>query len=301
MKMKSYAGFDEYFADQSPKNQAIIRALRKFVKRAAPTLTESVKWGNGCWVEGKAPVAYVYSDPGFVQFGFFRGATLNDPLGLLEGKGQYVRHIKVRNPSEVDEKAFAALLRQSVGSRAKRGATGEKTTGATNGGAEARLQGDFAKYEPKIARLGKALRAKLRERLPGLHEIVYVYEGHDALVISYSPTGQGYGGVCSIALYPHGVKLFFGRGAQLSKSDPNGLLQGRGKTVRHVVLSSIADFDRAAIEVLIAAALKLAKVRLDASAQGSVIIRAEAQKQRARRASRATRPARPGRRASARG
>src|SRR5678815_4063819 len=99
---------------------------------------------------------------------------------------------------------------------------------------ETQLASYFAKYEPAIVELGKALRTKLRERLPGLHEIVYVYEGHDALVISYSPTGQGYGGVCSIALYPQGVKLFFGQGALLSKSDPKKLLQGRGKTVRPV-------------------------------------------------------------------
>ena len=49
--------------------------------------------------------------------------------------------------------------------------------------------------------------------------------------------------------------------------------------------------DRAEIEGLMAAALKLAKLRLDASAKGSVIIRAEAQKQRARRASTAARAA----------
>jgi hypothetical protein len=33
-----------------------------------------------------------------------------------------------------------------------------------------------------------------------------------------------------------------------SKSDPNKLLQGSGKTVRHVVLNTVADFDRAEIE-----------------------------------------------------
>ena len=69
----------------------------------------------------------------------------------------------------------------------------------------------------------------------------------------------------------------------MSKSDPNKLLQGRGMGVRHVVLNSAADLDRAEIQVLMAAALKLAKLRLDASAKGSVIIRAAAQKQRAAR------------------
>jgi hypothetical protein len=56
----------------------------------------------------------VYSDTEYVQFGFFRGSSLKDPRGLLEGTGQYVRHIKVRNRSAIDERAFAALLRQAA-------------------------------------------------------------------------------------------------------------------------------------------------------------------------------------------
>src|SRR5687768_17103552 len=103
--------------------------------------------------------------------------------------------------------------------------------------AETQLASYFAKYEPPIVRLGKALRAKLRARLPGLFEVVYVYDSQNALVIAYSPTGRGYDAPCSIALYPRCAKLFFGQGVLLSKSDPNKLLQGRGKTVRHIVLN----------------------------------------------------------------
>jgi hypothetical protein len=156
---------------------------------------------------------------------------------------------------------------------------------------ETQLASYFAKYEPATAKLGKALRAKLRAQLPGLFEVVYVYENQNALVISYSPTEHGYEGLCSIALYPDCVKLCFGQGALLSKSDPNKLLQGSGKTVRHVLLHAAADFDRAEIQALMAAALKLAKVRIDPSAKGSVIIKAKEQKQRVRRATKAARPA----------
>ena len=165
--------------------------------------------------------------------------------------------------------------------------------------AEAQLASYFAKYDPPMAKLGKALRAKLRARLPGLNEVVYVYEGQDLLLISYSPTEHGYEGLCSLGLYPRGVKLFFTKGALLSKSDPHKLLQGGGPT-RHVVLSSVAEFDRAEIEALMAATLKLAKVRPVASAKGAVIIKAEAQKQRARRAAKAARPASTRRTAKAR-
>jgi hypothetical protein len=83
-KMKAYASFDEYLAAQSPPNQAIIRALRKFVKRIEPGLSEAVEWGNGCWIGSK---------------------------------GAYVRHIKVRDRSAIDEPAFATLLRQAAKSR----------------------------------------------------------------------------------------------------------------------------------------------------------------------------------------
>ena len=114
MKMKSYGSFDEFLADKPAKHQAIIKALRRFVKRTVPNLEESVKWGNGCWLKGKAPVAYAYSGPDHVQFGFFRGASIKDPKGLLQGQGAYVRHIKLFKPADLDEKAFAALLRQAA-------------------------------------------------------------------------------------------------------------------------------------------------------------------------------------------
>ncbi len=114
MKMKKYASFDDYLDDQPPKNRSIIRALRRFVKRVEPGLEESVKWGNGCWLKEKVPVSFVYSATDHVQFGFVRGSALKDPRGLLEGNGQYVRHVKVRKPSDIDEDVFKAFLRQAA-------------------------------------------------------------------------------------------------------------------------------------------------------------------------------------------
>ena len=41
--MKTYESFDDYLEDQGPKNPEIIRALRKFIKRVEPGLSEAVK------------------------------------------------------------------------------------------------------------------------------------------------------------------------------------------------------------------------------------------------------------------
>ncbi len=114
MPMKRYASFTEYMLAQTPRNQAMIRALRRLVKRTAPRLRETVKWGNGCWVEGEEPVAFVYSRAEYLEFGFFSATALDDPTGLLEGKGQYVRHIKMRTPDDTRRSAVARLLRQAA-------------------------------------------------------------------------------------------------------------------------------------------------------------------------------------------
>lgn len=113
-RMKAYPSFDAYLADQSNATRAILRKLRTFVKRTSPTLVEAVKWGNGCWIEGKKPVAYVYAAPDHVQFGFMVGSMLKDPGKLLQGAGAYVRHVKLFKPSDLDARAFAPLLRQAV-------------------------------------------------------------------------------------------------------------------------------------------------------------------------------------------
>lgn len=149
---------------------------------------------------------------------------------------------------------------------------------------ETQLAGFFARYESDVAALGKALRVKLRARLPGLFEIVYLYETQGVLLFTYSPTPNGYDGLCSLAVHADKVLLHFGRGAQLAKADPEKLLQGRGKTVRHVALEAASDLRRPALEGLLAAALDLAAVKLDPKAKGEVIIKAEEQQKRATRA-----------------
>ena len=84
---------------------------------------------------------------------------------------------------------------------------------------ESQLAIYFAKYEPALAKLGKSLRAKLRARLPGLFEIVYVYQSQNALVISYSPSEHGYEGLVSFGLYPSGARLFFAQGAVIIRAE----------------------------------------------------------------------------------
>ncbi len=54
--------------------------------------------------------AYVNAFTAHVNVGFFCGAELPDPAGLLEGTGRFMRHVKLRPAREVDERAVTALI-----------------------------------------------------------------------------------------------------------------------------------------------------------------------------------------------
>jgi len=112
--MQVYTSFEHFTRSQSPKNRGIIGALRKLVREVAPTLEETVKWGNGCWQNDSLPVAYAHCEGDHVQFGFFGGSLLKDTKNMLEGGGKYVRHVKIRSPKEIDAKALTALIRQAA-------------------------------------------------------------------------------------------------------------------------------------------------------------------------------------------
>ena len=57
-----------------------------------------------------APFTYVGVFKDHVNVGFFHGASLPDPAGLLEGSGKYMRHVKVRPGRALDASALEALI-----------------------------------------------------------------------------------------------------------------------------------------------------------------------------------------------
>jgi hypothetical protein len=59
---------------------------------------------------GDAAFGYVNAYKDHVNVGFFFGALLEDPAGLLEGTGKRGRHVKLRPGREVDSAALTRLV-----------------------------------------------------------------------------------------------------------------------------------------------------------------------------------------------
>src|SRR5688572_5458356 len=59
---------------------------------------------------GDAAFAYVNAFKAHVNVGFFRGAEIADPEGLLEGTGRFMRHVKLGPGRAVDATALMELI-----------------------------------------------------------------------------------------------------------------------------------------------------------------------------------------------
>ena len=67
---------------------------------------------DGCPVAclGDAPFGYVNVFTSHVNVGFFHGAALADPTGLLQGTGKFMRHVKLRPGLATDAIALSRLI-----------------------------------------------------------------------------------------------------------------------------------------------------------------------------------------------
>jgi hypothetical protein len=127
----------------------------------------------------------------------------------------------------------------------------------------------IARQPPEMARLTKAVLAKMRARFPGATELVY--DKKRSLVIGFCPDDRASHVITSIATYTKWLNLYFFEGDNLP--DPEGLLQGSGVAVRHIRITDAKDLDRPAVKALMKAALEAADPPLNPKAERRVIIR----------------------------
>ena len=97
----------ESVAMARPSNHATMVELRALVREHAPDATEMIKYGGLHYIRTK-PVCGIYSHARHVSLEFSRGVEFDD--GLLEGDGQFRRHLKFTDPSDIDAERVGAYV-----------------------------------------------------------------------------------------------------------------------------------------------------------------------------------------------
>ena len=116
--------FEELLNGTAPELATIARRLREAIFTVDPAAVETVRLGDNAATYGVGPkkmtegYAYIMPMRGYVNLGFYQGASLED--ARLEGTGKGLRHVKIRSFDEASNPALRGLLAAALAAR-KRG------------------------------------------------------------------------------------------------------------------------------------------------------------------------------------
>jgi len=101
---------DRWLDAQSEQLGSIARTWLARLRDGGPGVRELMHDGCPTACVDDAAFAYVGVYRAHVSVGFFHGAVLADPAGLLAGTGKYMRHVKIRPGQVLDAAALEALI-----------------------------------------------------------------------------------------------------------------------------------------------------------------------------------------------
>jgi hypothetical protein len=101
---------DTWFARLDAEMRRLAQPWFERMRGCGADVRELLHDGHPTACAGDAAFAYVDAFARHVNIGFYQGAALDDPAGLLEGAGKRMRHVKLHWGEMVDEAALAALI-----------------------------------------------------------------------------------------------------------------------------------------------------------------------------------------------
>jgi hypothetical protein len=106
---------DAWFERRGPGLGALARTWFLRMRACGADVRELLHDGHPTACVGDAAFGYTNAFTAHVNVGFFQGATLPDPEGLLEGDGKTMRHVKLRPGVPVETAALEALITAAYG------------------------------------------------------------------------------------------------------------------------------------------------------------------------------------------
>ena len=108
--VKRDPAIDAWMEEHAGGLGAIAHDWFEVMRKCGDDVREILHDGHPTACVADAAFAYVNAFAAHVNVGFFHGAELADPAGLLEGTGKYMRHVKLRPDRDIDAKALKTLI-----------------------------------------------------------------------------------------------------------------------------------------------------------------------------------------------
>ena len=119
----THGTFDDIVVSAKPALRPICESLRREIAALHKEFVEVVWPRQRIASFGVGPkkmsdhYAYIAVQTTHVNLGFYHGASLADPTGLLEGTGKKLRHLKLRDIPSTKNPPILALLCEAIADR----------------------------------------------------------------------------------------------------------------------------------------------------------------------------------------
>ena len=101
---------ERWFAAPPSELRIVARKWFQEMRSAGPDVVELLHDGHPTACVGSLALGYVNTFSAHVNVGFFFGAVLGDPSGLLVGTGRFMRHVRIRPSDFRHEAALRTLI-----------------------------------------------------------------------------------------------------------------------------------------------------------------------------------------------
>ncbi len=98
---------NEYIERQQSPQKEILQEVRKIFRETLPNCEEKMAWGVVTFAGGKF---YIAAMKNRVHVGFAITGLNRDEIGLFEGSGKTMRHIKIPTVESIDRKMLVRLI-----------------------------------------------------------------------------------------------------------------------------------------------------------------------------------------------
>jgi hypothetical protein len=108
--VKRDPAIDAWFGVRTDELGMIARRWFKVMRGCGDDVRELLHDGHPTACVGDAAFGYVNAFTTHVNVGFFLGVQIDDPAGLLQGTGKFMRHVKLRPGEVIDANALRKLI-----------------------------------------------------------------------------------------------------------------------------------------------------------------------------------------------
>jgi hypothetical protein len=103
----------EYILKAPEEQRKLMEQIRNIIHDEIPDIIENIKWSRPVFSRN-TDIVYFKTEKTYFTLGFFKHDRIKENAHLLEGTGKSMRHVKLRNPDDLQLTIIRNWLKEII-------------------------------------------------------------------------------------------------------------------------------------------------------------------------------------------